>query len=266
MSSERHVNLHGRCKVCQLLKKEPALFDELHRRLIIQKQPVAQAVKWLNGRIEMRNLDRKDKIKPFNTPNIHTHLKKHVIEEGQLMRDIALKPEGKSDSTFSEIEEATANMMLKPEVKAVDPETELEPVDIFDECETSSRSLIHSLRLNRLSIEKELKSGNCPNLNRVKSLYDMLDSVLCLQKTLTQIQNSSKIAGEALRRMAEMIAVEYAQILFEITGEAEKILSDQIDGSLPSEVTKMIRSRMGSSVGGILESAYKTTIEEFGIK
>jgi hypothetical protein len=138
--------------------------------------------------------------------------------------------------------------------------------DTFEESEAASNTLLHSLRFYRFEIEKDLKAGSRPNVVQVRALHETLSAVLQLKTNINKVKNSSKIAGEAIRRMAELISVSYAQQLIEVTGEAEKLLSDQIRGSLPEVITKMIRARMSQGMSNVLESSYQIVIEEFSIK
>lgn len=262
-SIERHINLHGRCKACRLLKQDIGLFDEVHQRLLIKKHPVTTVVKWLNSRLDVINSTREEPIVEFSPQNFYLHLDKHITDKGKLIRDLAIPPPAITQSTFSEVEELTANLVLSEGVTKKD---KVGPLDAFEESELTADVILMAMKTYRAEVKKDLDEGKRPNAAYVKSMHDMVESVIQLQKSINQTRNSSKVAGEAVRKMAHDLNQAYISKLIDVTEEVDKLISNQVEGSFSGEVAKLIRARMGEGMKASLLEVYNSVIQEFGIK
>lgn len=255
----KYITLNGRCKLCNMLRQDRQLFDETHRRLLILNQSQAVVAKWLNGRVEIKNLsrDKDDQIKTFSPQNFTRHLKKHINDRGRFVREIAIPPPPITHSTFTEVEQATADAAVTPEPNELDE---------FLELEDTVKVLLLSLKSHKEGLKKSLDSGNKPSRVDVETTYKMLGSVLESKQFIAKVRNSSQVAGAAVRRTIELLTTIFLDKLIEATNEQQSILSQQMEGSLPAELNTMLRNRLGAAMKSAIFEVADEVTAEFRIK
>src|SRR4030042_3983161 len=86
-------SLQHNCKLCILLKIDPDMWLEAHRRVFVDGMPKGVVLDWLNGRIEVSNLKRPkdDQLTPVHRSTMANHFSAHVlnIEEANTAKSAA---------------------------------------------------------------------------------------------------------------------------------------------------------------------------------
>lgn len=254
------TSLQPRCKICILMRLDPNLWKELHRKVIIERISRAKALTWLNQRAEILNITREENnwelLPLFSTNGIVKHFKMHIKDFSQVEAYIA------------------AQNMFSPEAKANPAKMALQAaagteMDDYLRLE----SLISASGVQLANYEKTLssreleyqKKGNVPaivNLEEVKIFQKLIHEQMAMKKDLAVLQAKQAVAGTALRDALERVVEVVMNAIQDSMVDLRANLHTQYGNpewgeKLARSVAYKIGEPLKASIPSILDEVYK---------
>jgi hypothetical protein len=255
------ANLYHQCKLCSLIKVNRDWFIEVHRRILDEGEAKTVVCRWLNNKVEEHNNNTNDKSKhlvKYNANNFTRHFQKHISDSDKfrlkLKEHLVSKPE-KGSTSFSENEKSVADAS----VSGVSIE-----VDEFKQLNDMITSLEDNLKKYNDQISE--RGGGIP-ITSLETYQRLVVNLIKAKRDLTQLKNSSKIAGIAIEDTLETALRQFFNELVKVTEEVEDILNKSIpSSSIPKETMTIIRSRMSGSVKEIVPEVVEKVKKVYSIK
>jgi len=264
------VILSERCKLCGLIDLDANLWRETHRRVFDEEQPYAQIVRWLNGRLEIKNelLPEDRKITLFTKANFYHHFnKKHVsnLEEVDSAINVGFAIQDPSSRRIQIHRAAYRNIVERQALS--------EEVDDFKRMKAliaAAEQRLHGF--NRQMTTKEVEAVEAGgeakvDLNEITTFQKLIADLLKLKKEAAAIESSSKVAGTALQEAVEMIVESTVTRIESVAEEIQRLLVRELPGSrLPDQVAQIIRSRVGDTMKQAIPEVLNAISVRYGIK
>lgn len=254
------TSLQPRCKICILMRLDPDLWKELHRKVIIERISRARALTWLNQRAEILNITREENnwelLPTFSTNGIVKHFKMHITDFTQVEAYIA------------------AQNMFSPEARANPAKMALQ-ASAASEMDDYLRleSLISASVVQLESYEKTLSAaarknqgdGKVPpivNLEEVKIFQKLIREQMAMKKELAVLQAKQAVAGTALRDALERVVEVVMNAIQDSMVELRSNLHQQYaNPEWGEKLARMVAYKIGeplkASIPSILDEVYK---------
>jgi len=247
--------LQSKCKLCNLIRIDRELWQDVHTRLLHEGVKKTHVCKWLNTRIDILNANRKPnvpEIAKFNVSNFTLHLKKHVSNTKQMKAELraAIREDPRANDGFTSNEQDVAEAIIDGEQDALADSYKDYPATVA-------------------ALEKRLLQDNVPRnvLNDAEKQLRILTTLIGIKRSLADVQRTEQVGGSAVRHALVRIGEEVVGATTKLATELKETLSQQLPGSsLPTEVESMITSRLVETIKGVYPEILADIYKIYGIK
>lgn len=250
--------LRTRCKLCQLIQTNQALWIQVHDRIIREGDSQANVCRWLNERMEVLTAGKKKPIK-FYPANFATHFTKHIPTEDRMKIELntAVLDSPASMGAFTEEERALADAVgdideNAEEYKEYPGIIETMEQVILEDLKDLTRLKDSNKRLNFIEAEKRLR---------------IISQLLAGKQRLFEVQKSESIGGSAVKDGMMQMSHSVIDSSQKLAAEIREALRQQLPGSsFPEEVYQMIMSRIVETLKSNFAEIYGTVLKRYGLK
>jgi len=262
------VSLSERCKLCLLIEQDASLWTEVHRRVFVDKLKQASVCRWLNGRIEIKNqsLPHDVQMPMFQRENFYAHFnKRHHISSMEEVKSAC-------QVGFATIAGGGKRIKIHRAVQ----KNLAERAALSDEVHDFKRmrALINASerRLHAFDnqmAKKEIAEGedHKVDLTEIATFQKLTSDLLRLKKEAIKVENSSRIAGEALKETVELLVDATLERVESVATEVQNQLVREMPGSrLPEQMSHLLRSRIGDAMKMSVPEVLTAIYNRYGIK
>jgi len=249
--------LEPRCKLCTLVRREPDLWKELHRKIFVEGFSRNKGMIWMNQRADLLNASREqdNRLPHFSKINFARHFKAHITDFSQVEAMLA------AGDLFSDKGRADpVKMMFQVAGNEMEDYLRLESL-----VSSSGAQLAEYEKNFSAAAMLEKARGKKPqpiNLEEVKIFQKLVQQQMQMKKELALLQSKQAVAGSALREAMERVV----EVVMNATQDALVDLRATIQqefGSpeLADQMGRMVGYKIGeplkASIPSILDEVYK---------
>ena len=264
MTAKRKISpkLSAQCKLCQLLQSNPDLWTEVHEQVLVQGMTKSKVVRWLNSRVEILNVDLEDheKLPKFSDQNFSRHFSQHITDIDIMSLKFKGVASGPGADAFSDEAFETAAEFIQDYQEDITEYTYLSKmIDALD----SRMDAYHKFMKKQDHKFPDKK----PNLIEMKDVMDMSKTLMDMKIKLSNLRNSSKVAGIAVESAVSHTVDVFLRKLLDVTEESQAFMIGELPGSsIPVDAIKMIRDRIRESMVENATAIVDQVRKEYNIK
>ena len=261
LTNMAEVKLSNRCKVCNLIKTDPELWEELHRLVFEKGYNKSRATRWLNGQLKARfsadaNAESAEFVE-FNHVNVNRHFNKHVSSLDKVKMELSKIANAEHGNDFTKEEQEKAEQI------ATDIQTPvISEYNIWKELLDFSLDAALSLKKDYLKKIKGQKRG-LSHLE-IDNYAECLTKIMSVKQHLVKLQSSEQALAIALTDLVNIVAGDLFARIQDTTLAIEGMLNAEFpNSSVADRSVDYIRQKFAEDVRVVLKNAMVKIKEQY---
>jgi hypothetical protein len=242
-----------RCKICNLSKSHSPIYEELHRKVIVEHMKLSSAQEFVNSRL-------KDSpgFQPLNMANLSVHFSRHAPVKARAAYEISRQESSRSAELLPNTSEVV--QMIEARVGT--------EVDDFKDMAALRTKLQEKLQLVEATIVQEDPSTGNKGVNRLSlQVYtEVIKEVRACINDLNKMRQSERLMSSIVKALVDRMTFNVIpQLMDEYKLVTEAMHDKGVDPIIVKMVDERLRLRLAQIIGETARNAVVDVSREFKI-